>query len=194
MAKGIINIHYQLLVIGGSAGSLEVVLHLLPALRSDLDLAIVIIMHRRAGGDSLLIQLLSEKSPWPVKEAEEKEQLVAKTIYIAPADYHLLIEKNKSFSLDFSEKIHFCRPAIDATFETAAEAYGSSLAALLLSGANADGAAGLLAIHAAGGLTIVQDPEEASVPYMTRQAIELFSPGYVATTSSIIEIINGLNR
>jgi two-component system chemotaxis response regulator CheB len=165
---------------------------LLPSLRKNLELAIVIVQHRKTG-ESLLPHLLGDKTSWPVKEAEEKEPIKKETVYIAPADYHLLIEKDKTFSLDYSEKIHYSRPAIDISFETAADAYGSLLAALLLSGANADGAEGLKKIKQAGGLSIVQQPTEASISYMPEQAIQLFEPDYIANTGEIISIINRLN-
>jgi two-component system chemotaxis response regulator CheB len=138
MAQGSINNRFELLIIGGSAGSLDVLIQLLPGLHTDLDLAIVIILHRKAG-ESVLAHLLNEKITWAVKEVEEKDQIETRTVYIAPPDYHLLFEKDKTFSLDFSEKLHYSRPAIDISFETAAEAYGPSLIGVLLSGANADG-------------------------------------------------------
>lgn len=193
MEKGIAISKYELVVIGGSAGSLEVILEILPLLRSDLDYAILLVMHRRSG-DSLLTGLLSDRTKLEVKEVEEKEVIRPGVIYIAPADYHLLVEQDKTFSLDFSEKIHYSRPAIDASFETAAEAYGATLGAILLSGANADGAEGLLQIKEAGGLTIVQDPEEATVGYMPQQAIEKNAADKILTTRQIIGLLNELNH
>jgi len=193
MAERSINNWYQMLVIGGSAGSLDVLLTVLPALKRKLDLAIIIVLHRRPG-ESQLTNLLGEKSGWPTKEAEEKEAIEKNTIYLAPADYHLLIEKDKTISLDFSEKVHYSRPSIDVTFETAADAYGNNMAALLLSGANVDGAKGMQAIKAAGGLTIVQDPEEAAVSFMPQQALLHTKVDYIASTAEIIQIVNQLNR
>jgi len=192
MEENSINNHYDLLIIGGSAGSLDVLMHLLPALRTDLKLAVIIILHRKPG-ESFLTNLLDDKLKWPVKEAEEKEPIESGTIYIAPADYHLLIEKGRTFSLDYSEKVHFSRPSIDVSFESAAEVYGNSVVAILLSGANADGAEGLLKIKNSGGLTIAQSPGEATVSYMPQQAIDLFSVDYIADTAQMIQIINQLN-
>lgn len=191
MAQGTVNNQYELLLIGGSAGSLDVLIKLLPSLNEKLDFAIVIVLHRKAG-ESLLVDLLNDKTTWAVKEAEDKEDIQKKTIYVAPPDYHLLIEKNKTFSLDFSEKLHFSRPSIDASFETAAEAYGPALMAVLLSGANSDGAEGLRQIKLAGGMTIVQNPTEAAVAYMPQQALELTKVDYIAVTSEITAIINRL--
>ena len=171
MAQERIARKFSLLVIGGSAGSLEAILQLLPALQKEKHLAIVLVLHRR-NGESVLSDLLSDRTNWPVKEAEEKEPVVPGSVYIAPVDYHLLVEQDKTFSLDYSEKVHYSRPSIDVTFEAAAEVYGPSLIALLLSGANADGTAGLKAVQAAGGYVMVQDPAEAPVSYMPQHAIE----------------------
>jgi two-component system chemotaxis response regulator CheB len=192
MAQGLINNRYDLLVIGGSAGSLDVLIRLLPALRSGLGLAIVIVLHRNYS-ESLLSEVLSDRMSGPVTDAEEKDPLKPGSVYLAPADYHLLIEKDRTFSLDYSEKVNFSRPSIDVTFETAAEAYGAACAGVLLSGANADGTAGLAAIRSKGGLTIVQSPLEAAVRFMPEQAIQQVPVDYVGTTDEMIEIINRLN-
>ena len=150
-----------LLLIGGSAGSLEAILQALPGLQDLNGLAVVLVLHRR-NGESLLAELLNEKTSWTVKEAEEKEPILPGTVYVAPADYHLLIEKNKTFSLDYSEKVNYSRPSIDVTFESAADTFGSTVSALLLSGANADGTEGLKKIKEAGGFVMVQDPAEGA--------------------------------
>jgi two-component system, chemotaxis family, protein-glutamate methylesterase/glutaminase len=184
---------YELLVVGGSAGSLEVILQFLPRLSVVDGLAIVVIVHRK-NADSMMVDLFRDKSSWEVREPEEKEKILPGVIYIAPADYHLLIEKDKTFSLDYSERIHYSRPAIDASFETAADAYGSHLAGLLLSGANADGAQGLKAIAEAGGLTLVQDPDEALVSFMPQQALDLWKAHKVIATTEIADAINQLNK
>lgn len=181
-----------MLVIGGSAGSLEVILHVLPHLRPDIDFAIIIILHRRSVGEVTLSDLLVHKTSLPVKEVEEKEPLKRGTIYIAPPDYHLLIEKDKTLSLDYSERVHHSRPSIDVTFLSAADVYGPELAGLLLSGANSDGAEGLLAIKQSGGITAIQDPETAEVAYMPRQATVKMKPDHVLTPQAMIAFINGL--
>lgn len=169
MAQGAVN---RLVVIGGSAGSLEVLLQLLPDLPVQTDACYVVVVHRRADADSLLPGLLAGKTTMPVKEVEDKEAIYPNTVYVAPADYHLLVEDPHSFSLDSSEKVHYSRPSIDVTFESAAEAFGSAVVGVLLSGANADGAAGLKRIRQAGGITAVQDPATAEVGYMPQQAVK----------------------
>src|SRR3546814_15586100 len=137
----------DLITIGGSAGSLQVILEILPRLRSDLSTSIVIIFHRKATPNpEILINLLALKSFLPIKEAEDKEKIKPGLIYIAAANYHLFVEKDHSFSLDASEKVNFSRPSIDLTFITAADVYKNHMMGILLSGANSDGIRGLEAI------------------------------------------------
>jgi len=181
----------RLLVIGGSAGSLEIIIQLLPTLPLRLPFAVIVVVHRK-NADSVLTELLGEKTGLPVKEAEEKDEILPGHIYIAPADYHLLVEKDGTLSLDYSEKLHYSRPGIDATFETAAEAYGDALACLLLSGANADGTEGLRFVKENGGLTIVQDPSEAAVAYMPQQAISGVSVDYIVGITAMIQLLRDL--
>lgn len=180
------------LLIGGSAGSLEVLLKILPDLRTDLPFPIIIIVHRKQGTDFLLSDLLSSKTTLKVKEVEEKEEICDKTIYIAPSGYHLLLEKDYSFSLDYSEKINHSRPSIDVTFQSAAEVYTNKLASLLLSGSNSDGAYGLKAVKSYGGLTLVQDPTTASVSYMPEQAILIAKIDHVLKVENMANYINSL--
>lgn len=161
----------KLAVIGGSAGSLEVLLQVLPDLRPGLPFAIVIVVHRKSA-ESILAELLAARTRLPVKEVEDKEPVHPGTIYIAPADYHTLLEGNGSLSLDCSEKVNWSRPSIDVTFETAADVYGSTVLGLLLSGANHDGVAGLQRIREHGGRVWVQDPATAQVAYMPQGAVD----------------------
>ncbi len=162
----------EALIIGGSAGSLDVLLRVIPNLRTDLSFPIIIVIHRKHGADSLLPDLLRGRTALKVKEVEEKEPILAGTIYIAPSDYHLLIEQDRSFSLDSSEKINYSRPSIDVTFQTAAEVYEDTLVCMLLSGSNADGVNGLKAVKSYRGRAIIQNPASAQVPYMPAQAAQ----------------------
>ncbi|MGV8877679.1 MAG: chemotaxis protein CheB [Sphingobacteriaceae bacterium] len=182
----------ELLVIGGSAGSLEVIMSILPDLRADLPFAIIIVMHRNNQPDSTLHELLSAKTILKVKEAEDKEAIFPGVIYLAPPDYHLLIEKDKTLSLDHFEKVNYSRPSIDLTFITAGEAFGESVAALLLSGANADGVNGLEVIKNGGGMILVQNPETARVPYMPNYAIESLTIDMVLTPQDMANFINNM--
>ena len=171
MEKDLLNKSFRLIIIGGSAGSLQVILKLLPELRLQLPVTIVIVLHRKPSHDEALVELLATKTNWPVREVEEKEPILPNHIYIAPADYHLLVESDHTFSLDVSEKVNYSRPSIDIAFESAAEVYGPSILAILLSGANADGQEGMQNIKSTGGTCIVQDPDTAEVAYMPLQAI-----------------------
>ncbi|AXY73413.1 chemotaxis protein CheB [Paraflavitalea soli] len=192
MAENSIIPVIQLIVIGGSAGSLDVILKLIPALHPRLPVAIIIVTHRKPSNDEILVDLLNAKSTWPVKEAEEKEPVEPNTIYIAPTDYHLLLEKDHTFSLDVSEKVNYSRPSIDITFESAAEAYGPSLLGILLSGANADGVDGMKSIKSHGGTCLVQDPDSADVDYMPRQAVEQVQVDKVLPADQLAGFINSL--
>lgn len=182
----------QLLVIAGSSGSLDVIIRVLPMLNVAGLPAIVIVLHRKAGESSALTELFDSKTKLPVKEAEEKEQISRNTIYVAPADYHLLIENDFTFSLDYSEKVNYSRPSIDITFQSASEVYGDKLAALLLSGANADGSEGLETIKANGGIVAVQNPSSALVAYMPEQAIKRVKTDFILNIEEISDFINKL--
>src|SRR5690606_14924914 len=124
------------------------------------------------------------------KEAEDKEKIKPGTIYVAPADYHLFLESDHSFSLDISEKVNFSRPCIDLTFSTGSDAYKEKAVGILLSGANSDGVRGFESIKKRGGYTIVQDPATAQVSYMPAQAIVKKVVDLVATPSEIALAIN----
>jgi two-component system chemotaxis response regulator CheB len=183
----------KLLVIGGSAGSIEVIIKILEKLNNNLSIAIVIIIHRKKTSDASLTQLFNNRSTILVTEADEKEPIVPGRIYLAPADYHLLIENDYTISLDTSEKVQFSRPSIDVTFESAADVYGESLAALLLSGANSDGAQGLLTIANSGGITIVQNPASAEVDFMPKAAIFKTVVDYIIETNDLPGLVNDMS-
>ncbi len=169
MAKAEVN-KGNLVVIGGSSGSLQVIIYILGRLPNDYPIPVLLIIHRAYSIDSMLLDLLVLKSNIKVCEVEEKEKIVPSCVYLAPADYHVLIEKDETFTLDYSEKLNFSRPSIDVSFISAAEAYGKNLTGILLSGANEDGAEGLKEIKEQGGHTIIQHPDEAVVNYMPLQA------------------------
>jgi two-component system, chemotaxis family, protein-glutamate methylesterase/glutaminase len=175
----------RLLAIGGSAGSLQVILSVLRAIGDHFPMPVLVVLHRNNVFESSLEGVFSSRTGMPIKEVEEKEPLLDGTVYLCPADYHVLLETDFSFSLDYSERVHFSRPSIDVTFRSAADVYGAGLLALLLSGGNADGAEGLQYIHEHGGMTIVQDPVTADVPYMPQQAIIRMQPDLVLPTDEI---------
>ena len=182
----------RVVLIGGSTGSIEVLLHLLPALRPPIPFVLIIVLHRKNFADSTLVNLLSLKTSLPLREIDDKDELRPGHIYLAPADYHVLLERDGTFSLDDSEKVNYSRPALDVTFESAADVYGPALVGILLSGANADGTAGLRAIKKAGGITVVQRPETALVAYMPQQAILRAPVDFVFDNQEITAFLNAL--
>lgn len=184
----------KILLIGGSAGSLDVLMNVLPVLAPIKTLAIVIILHRKSGDDTMLEELISAKSATPICEIEDKVRLRSGYIYIAPADYHLLFESNGLLSLDASEKVNYSRPSIDVSFESAAETYRAKVTAILLSGANADGTNGLKAVQKTGGIVAIQTPESADMAFMPQHAIAHTVPDYILDTSKIAEFIMALEH
>ena len=181
----------SVLIIGGSAGSLEVLIRVLPQLELP-PFAVVLVLHRRSGEDGMLEDLIRLKTKIPVSELEDKTVMEKGTLYSAPADYHLLFEKNRLLSLDISEKIHFSRPSIDVSFESAADVYGDEVVCVLLSGANADGTDGMKAVKERGGVTVVQKPESAEVPFMPQHAIVEVAPDHILSVEELPQFINNL--
>ena len=163
---------FDLVVIGGSAGAIDVLRAVLSQLPEGFPAAVAIVIHIPAEGPGLLPEVLATPGAPPMKIAEDKEPIAPGTIYFAPPDYHLLVESGRTFALSLDERVHFSRPAIDVLFESAAAAYGSKLVGVVLSGANADGAAGLRAVAEAGGLTVVQALESAEMIAMPAAALE----------------------
>jgi two-component system chemotaxis response regulator CheB len=163
---------YQAVVGGVSAGGLDALTSLLSTITADFALALVIVQHLHPRQDDFLIEHLGQICRLPVKEAEEKEVVRSGVVYLAPANYHLLIEADKTFSLCAGEKVNFSRPSIDVLFETAAEVYGAALIGVILTGASRDGAAGLRRIKERAGMAIVQDPYTAEYPAMPQAALD----------------------
>lgn len=182
----------EMLVIGGSAGSLDVLLEIFPKLKTKLSFSIVIVLHRKSSADLTLTELISIKTVLPVKEVEDKESIQKSVVYVAPADYHLLIEKTQHFALDYSEKVNFSRPSIDVVFESAANVYGSALTCIVLSGANNDGTEGARIIKEKGGVVVAQQPETAIVSFMPEFVIKNVQPHYILNTQELIQFINSL--
>ncbi|MDO1445842.1 chemotaxis protein CheB [Rhodocytophaga aerolata] len=176
---------YKAVVMGGSWGGMNAAVEILKYLPADYPLPIVLVLHRLKGVISELPALIRKKTYVQIKEADEKEKMQPGTVYIAPADYHLLIEQDQTFSLDVSEAILFSRPSIDVTFESAAEVFGKKLIGIVLSGASKDGSQGLYTICRAGGQAIVQDPRQAEVTTMPQAAIETVKRAKVLTLDEI---------
>ena len=139
------------------------------------------------------MQIFEPKCALPVREAEDKEPVEAGTLYVAPPDYHLLVDAGPRLSLSADDPVHYSRPSIDVLFESAADLYRSRLLGILLSGANEDGAAGADAIRRAGGLTIVQNPDTALSSQMPQSALRLFEPTYVLGLDAIAGLLGTLD-
>lgn len=179
----------EAIVIGGSAGALEVLSALLPALPRDAAVAVAIVVHLPPVRPSHLAEVLGAKTRLPVKEVEDKEPVSAGTVYVAPPGYHLLIERGRTFALSTDELVHYSRPAIDVLFESASEAYGDRLAGVVLSGSNADGARGLAAIKRRGGMAIVQSPTGAMAAAMPEAAIALAHADRVLAVAELAALL-----
>lgn len=179
----------EALVIGASAGGLDALFRLLGNLPASYRLPIMVVQHMPPRGPSRLVEIFTQRTALQVSEAREKLHPQPGSLYFAPPGYHLLVEEDLSFSLSMDPRVHYSRPSIDVLFESAADAWGPRLAGALLTGANADGAAGLAAIAEAGGLTIVQDPAEAQAASMPRAALARMTPDYMLPLAGIHELL-----
>jgi two-component system, chemotaxis family, protein-glutamate methylesterase/glutaminase len=176
-------------VIGASAGAVDALNLLLPMLPKEARAPIVVVVHLPPNRPSLLAELFAPRCQVRVREPEDKHPVAAGAVWFAPSNYHLLIERDRTFSMSIDEPIRFSRPSIDVLFETAAEAFGSALCALVLTGANDDGARGARAIRDAGGIVVVQDPRTAEAKEMPSAAIALANPQLVASLPEIAELL-----
>jgi two-component system chemotaxis response regulator CheB len=183
----------EAVVIGGSAGSVDVLSNLLPAFGPGCGVAVLVVVHLPRERQSGLAALFAPKCRLPVAEAEDKQPLVPGAIYLAPPDYHLLVDEGKQLALAADELVHYSRPSIDVLFESAADAYGSRLLGVVLSGANDDGAAGLSAIARAGGLTLAQAPEGALADTMPRAALKAAPESGVLSVARLAELFGTIH-
>ena len=161
----------EAIVIGASAGALEALSSILPLFPVNYGLPVIIVVHVPPDKKSIMAELFQAKCDIEVHEAEDKEPIRGGTVYFAPPDYHLLVETDKSLSLSNDEPVLYSRPSLDVLFESAADAYGPGLVAVVLTGANQDGAKGIKAVVEAGGTAIVQSPEGAYAAAMPEAAI-----------------------
>ena len=176
---------YKAVVIGTSTGGLYALREVLRPLPKDFAAPIVIVQHISSHSDMFLLNYLREYCAIKIKEADEKENILPGHAYIAPPNFHLLIEKGGSLSLTVDEKVSYARPSIDVLFETAADAYKEKLIGVVLTGANSDGSLGLAKIKEKGGLTIVQEPKEAEADAMPKAAIAAASVDYILELDKI---------
>lgn len=166
-------------VIGSSAGGLDALNVVLATLPASFAWPVIIAQHAGPQAPSSLAELLGARIALRVKEAEEKEAIQFGWVYLAPPNYHLLVERDFTFSLAASDRVNFARPSVDVLFESAAEAYRSRLIGIILTGANSDGSRGLKRVKELGGMTIVQDPLTAYAAAMPLAAIREAEPAYV---------------
>jgi two-component system, chemotaxis family, protein-glutamate methylesterase/glutaminase len=184
----------EAIVMGGSSGALEALSTLLPALPSDCAIPVAIVVHLPPARPSHLAEVLGVRTVLPVREAEDKDPIAAGTVYVAPPDYHLLVERSKTFALSADEAVLFSRPSIDVLFESAADAYGGHLAGIVLTGASADGARGLSAVKQRGGMAIVQSPKGAVAPAMPRAALSMVQADHVLSLTDLASLLGRLTR
>ncbi len=175
----------EAIVIGVSAGGLKALSTILPALPRDFRLPVMIVIHLPPGKKSIVSDLFADKCDVAVREAEDKEPIQSGVVYFAPPDYHLLIEPDHSLSLSSDEPVLFSRPSIDVLFESAADAYGPALIGVILTGANNDGAHGLKAVLDAGGVCIVEQPDDAYASMMPKSAIDAVPSARVMSLDDI---------
>jgi two-component system chemotaxis response regulator CheB len=175
----------EAIAIGGSAGALDALTAILPMLPAAYAMPCLLVLHIPAKKPSYLPEVLGARCALRVKEAEDKEDLAPGTLYVAPPDYHLLVEKRRCASLSVDEPVQYSRPSIDVLFESAADAYGPALAGVLLAGGNDDGARGMARIKRAGGMTLVQTPRSAAIRTMPEAALALGSIDYTLTPSEL---------
>lgn len=169
------NRKYEAVVCGGSAGGYEALCTLLRELPSNYSLPILVVLHLGKGVGDYTPLSLDKLCQLKVKEGEDKEKILPGTVYVAPSDYHMLVEDDHTISLSVDEKVCFSRPSIDVLFESSADAYSDKLIGIVLSGANNDGSNGIRKIKQSGGRTIVQDPATARFDFMPNSAIDYLS-------------------
>jgi two-component system, chemotaxis family, protein-glutamate methylesterase/glutaminase len=182
---------FELIVVGASLGGLHALEHIFAALPSSLTVPLAVVQHRHRDSDDTLRTVLQRACPFPIYEAEDKQRIEPGTIYLAPADYHLLVERG-SFALSTEGPVMHARPSIDVLFDSAADAYEDRLLGLILTGASADGAQGLASVKARGGCTIVQEPSSAECPVMPSAALAATAVDHVVPLPAIVPLLTKL--
>jgi two-component system chemotaxis response regulator CheB len=182
---------FKAIAIGASAGGFNALKTILTQLKEDLAATVVIVQHTGPTSGDYMARHLDSVSKLKVKEAEEKEKLKPGTAYIAPPNYHLLVESDETLSLSIDGRVNYSRPSIDVFFDSAADVFGDTLIGIVLTGASSDGSAGLKKIKNAGGLTVVQEPKSAEVATMPEAAIRAVGkPDYILPLDDIAKLLN----
>jgi len=181
---------YRAIVIGSSTGGMEALRIILEVLPKDFPVPILVAQHISPHSDNYLAKFLDDACKVSVREAEEKEKAIPGHVYLAPPNYHLLVEKDGFISLSVEARVSYARPSIDVLFESAAEAYNRGLIGIVLTGANSDGSKGLKRIKECLGLTIVQDPNTAQAEAMPRAAIGATNIDHITPLTEIGQLLN----
>lgn len=182
----------EAIVIGGSAGAMDVLRIVLGAMPRTVPIPILIAVHLPLRAGSIVHAGLQHTCPLPVEEAEDKAPLTGGHVYFAPPGYHLLVESDRCAALSIDEPVNYSRPSIDVLFESASEVYRDRLLGMLLSGASPDGAAGMSAIQQYSGLTIVQDPQTCEAQTMPTAALDAMRPDHVLAPAAIAAMVASL--
>lgn len=182
----------QALAIGCSAGGLAALHQLFDGLRGPLPVAVLVVCHAGSEDMAVFCELLQRSCPMPVAEAIERAPPMRGHVHVAPAGYHLLVERDRRFALSIDPRVEFSRPSIDVLFESAAEAWREHLVGVLLTGANADGARGLLHIRRSGGIAVVQDPATAFASAMPAAALEIAGADHCVSLPAMPELLESL--
>jgi two-component system, chemotaxis family, protein-glutamate methylesterase/glutaminase len=184
---------FDAIVIGASAGGVDAVSTLLEALPPSFGAAVAVVIHVPPAGDDILARVLAQRCALPVRQAADKEAIEAGNVYVAPPGYHVLIEPERTFALSLDEPVHFSRPSVDVLFESAAHAFRERLLAIVLTGANADGAEGLRIVRELGGTGWVQQPATAYAQAMPTAAIARAGADRVATVAELAQALCALD-
>jgi two-component system chemotaxis response regulator CheB len=184
---------YKAIVIGGSAGSFQVITKILAEIKPTFDLPIFMALHRLKHVRHGFIEALSLKSKKTIIEPDDKDSIKRGMVYLAPANYHMNIELGNKIALSTDEMVNNSRPSIDLTFESASYVYKNKAIGIMLSGANKDGAWGMKKLKERGGFTIVQDPKECTIDTMTQAALNITKIDLVLKTDEIIKFLNSLS-
>lgn len=161
---------YEIVVLGTSWGGLAAARTIVRALPAGFELPVILVQHRHRDSDAMLARFLQDHTPLRVCEPDDKQPIEGQSVYVAPANYHLLVDRGQ-FTLSVDDPVRYSRPSIDMAFASAADAYGRRAVGVVLTGANADGAEGLKRLFTAGGLAVVQDPATAEVDTMPLAAL-----------------------
>jgi two-component system chemotaxis response regulator CheB len=185
---------YRAVVIGGSAGGMEALLEVLSRVPASFPLPLIVAQHLHKSDGGRFAEHLGSRVPLAVSEARDKQAIAGGHLYVAPADYHLLVERNGTLALSVDARVNWARPAIDVLFESAARAFAEAVVAVILSGANDDGARGMKLVRALGGFCIAQDPDSAESPLMPRAAIALAAIEHVLRPAEIGEMLGQIGE